>query len=710
MATIKSTLRLNDAMSGALRRINSAMAAVLESFDAVKEASGENFDTGKIAAARREIALANDAIEEMEDSYRAAARGQENLNDRISEGTSAADGLLGKVKSIGIAYAMKKGADWISGSLDLFDTQLNAETQLSTVLGNVGAAEGAMDRLKTKASELQKTTVFGDEALIGGAGEFATYMSDDAAISVMMDTLANYAAGMSGGGEVGYQEMVDYATGLGKVINGSYDAMTKKGFEFTEAQKEIIEKGTEMEKALVISDVINESWDGLAERMSNTPAGKIIQLKNAFGDMREDLASRIYPTVMQLFDAISANTGRAANFITGLAKPINLIIKLIVGIINIAGKVSDFFSEHWTIIAPIVYAIAGALAVYYGAQLAANAITLISTGIHYAQAAAKMLLAAVTGTLTAATAAQIATQTGLNAALYACPIVWIIMAVVALIAVIIGVVAWIKKSEDASISTLGAVMGALFTAGAAIWNLILALFEQVLGVINYLVNPFIAFGNFIANVFRDPVGSVIKLFGDMADVILRMLQSIAAAMDKIFGSNLAAAVSGWRSSLSTKIETAVSEKGNGNYEEVISKIDLSVDSLGLKRWDYSDAWNSGVATGNKWNDQLSGMFDTSSITGTGLGAGIDDLNDVAGDIADNSGRTASNTAKSNEELAYLRDIAEKEAINRFTTAEIRVDMSGMTNRIESEMDIDGVISYLAEGIEEALITAGEGVY
>lgn len=707
MASIKSTLQLNDAMSATLKKINSAMSTVLNSFEAVQRASGESFDPSNIAAARREIAGANAAIEEMEESYRAAAKGQESLNDRIREGGSAADGLLGKVKAIVSAYAIKKGADWIMDSLSLFDTQLNAETQLNTVLNNVGAAEGAMDRLKKKASELQKTTVFGDEALIGGAGEFATYMNDDEAIAVMMDTLANYAAGMSGGGEVGYKEMVDYATGLGKIVNGSYDAMTKKGFTFTEQQKKIIENGTDMEKALVISDVVNESWGNLAETMANTPSGKILQLKNALGDMREELAARLYPAIMQLFDTISSRTDKASGNISTLAKPINLIIKLITGVLNAAGNVYDFFADHWSAIGPIIGTVTAAIAALTVATLIYNAVQGISNGINAISAARTAIKAIGTEAETAATWGAVAAQHGLNAALLACPITWIIIAIIALIAIIMALVVHIAKTKDASITTLGAIMGALYTAGAAIWNRILGLVDCVLGYINYLVNPFIAFGNFVANVFRDPVASVIKLFGDMADNILRMLQSIASALDKLFGSNLADAVAGWRSGLSTKITAAMEEKGNGNYQEVLSQLDLSSDALGMKRWSYSDAWNAGVAKGNQWDSDLNGMFDMDSLLGAGgLGDAADDLSD----IADNTGQTASNTGKSSEELAYLRDIAEKEAINRFTTAEITVDMTGMTNHIDSDTGIDGIISTLAEGLEEALLTAAEGVY
>ena len=233
---------------------------------------------------------------------------------------------------------------------------------------------------------------------------------------------------------------------------------------------------------------------------------------------------------------------------------------------------------------------------------------------------------------------------------------------------------------------------------------------MVLGVIERLVNPFITIANFIANVFRDPVGSVIELFGSMADQVLAVLQKIASAMDLIFGSNMASAVQGWRNSLSTKIEVAAQKYGNGKYEEVMSALDLSVEDIGLKRIAYSDAWNKGYNAGENLEDKLGNYFSFDSINQGAENLDLYGNGSTLGDIAKNTGDTAKNTGKTTEELSYLRDIAEREAINRFTTAEIKVDMSGMNNRIDSNMDLDGIISYLTDGVAEALVTASEGVY
>ena len=125
----------------------------------------------------------------------------------------------------------------------------------------------------------------------------------------------------------------------------------------------------------------------------------------------------------------------------------------------------------------------------------------------------------------------------------------------------------------------------------------------------------------------------------------------------------------------------------------------------------SDAYAAGAEVGAGIKDAIS--FDNllggaaqnngTSVDDT-LGYG-DTLEGIAGDTSSFAG----SSDKTTEELAYLRDIAEQEAINRFTTAEIKVDFTS-NNNISSDMDIDGVISVFTEQVVEALETAAEGVY
>jgi len=189
-------------------------------------------------------------------------------------------------------------------------------------------------------------------------------------------------------------------------------------------------------------------------------------------------------------------------------------------------------------------------------------------------------------------------QWALNSALLASPITWIILAIIALIAIFYAVIGIINKFAGTSISATGVIFGAFAVLGAFLWDLFLGLLELVFGVINAMVNPFIRIANFIGNVFTNPISAIIYGFQSMADSILAILEKIASAMDFVFGSKMAGAVAGWRSGLKNMADAAVKEYApNENYQKVMNELDLSVSDLGLKRWNYSDAYKSGDKMG-----------------------------------------------------------------------------------------------------------------
>ena len=125
----------------------------------------------------------------------------------------------------------------------------------------------------------------------------------------------------------------------------------------------------------------------------------------------------------------------------------------------------------------------------------------------------------------------------------------------------------------------------------------------------------------------------------------------------------------------------------------------------------SEAYSAGAEIGKNIKDSVGNALSLDNITKQfGLDTTETDYSGMLGDIGDDTSSIASSTKNSDEDLAYLRDIAEMEAINRFTTAEVKIDMTGMTNKIDSSMDLDGVLTVLTEGFAEALETAAEGVH
>ena len=611
---------------------------------------------------------------------------------------------------------------------DDFVNTVDGNTITATVAVDNSQAISAYDAITAKASEIQGRGIYGDEAMIAGAAEFATYFSDAEAIMSMMDTLSNYAMGMTGGGAIDATAMVDYATNLGKIMTGAYDAMTKKGFEFTDAQKAVIE-GTathaqyvealgedyqsmseDMRAATVINSIIAESWDGLYEAMSNTPEGKIIQFQNRFGDLREVLGNRVYPAALQFFDVFERHFPQIEQLLTVFSDGVSGLIIVLTWIAEAALNVASVIVDNWGWIGPIIGGVAAALLVYYGAQLAVNTITGISTALLHAHAFAEQVKAASTMMATRATFAETSAQYGLNAALYACPIMWIVMLVIALVAVFYAAVAAVNKFAGTSVSATGIICGAFMAALAFIGNLFVALWNIAVDVFVLIYNLVATVANFIGNVFTDPVGAVARLFFDLADTVLGVLQTLAGAIDAIFGSNLAGAVQGWRDSLGGWVDETF-----GKGEEVMEK--MNADDMKLGRFEYGQAFDLGYKFGEGIEDTIGGLFKTPTLDEMGLDS-LDafNLGNTLDGVYGNTGDTAANTAAAadtldymDEDLAWMKDIAEREAINRYTTAEIKVEQHN-ENHISKDTDLDGVMEAFCFDFAEKLDVSAEGVH
>lgn len=405
-----------------------------------------------------------------------------------------------------------------------------------------------------------------------------------------------------------------------------------------------------------------------------------------------------------------ANTQALWDFANGAIDALSLVGVAALEIFDLLVAGAQLLADNWSWLSPIIYGVAGALAVYYGWLLLTKGAELASAAAKGIMAIAQMIHAAATGALTAATAAEIAAQNGLNAALYACPIVWIIVLIIGLIALFYAAVAAVNKFAGTSVSATGIICGAFMFALAAIGNVFVTLINFVIDIFVVLWNFIAAFANFFGNVFNDPVGAIARLFFDLVDCILGLLESLASAIDTIFGSNLAGAVAGWRDSLGGWVDETF-----GQGEEIMSKIDAS--SLHLERFEYGAAWDAGYSFGEGIDDSIAN-FDPSSLFGTtdipsaddyagaltagGIGSGVDD-------IAGNTGAMADAMDITGEELKYLRDIAEQEAINRFTTAEISIEQTNH-NTIKNGMDLDGIMSGMTDMVNEAIDISTEGVH
>lgn len=306
------------------------------------------------------------------------------------------------------------------------------------------------------------------------------------------------------------------------------------------------------------------------------------------------------------------------------------------------------------------------------------------------------------GVLTGNTAAASAAVFTFNSALLASPITWIIMLIAVVIGLLYGVVAIINKVTGSSISATGLICGAIAVAGAFIGNTVIGLLNALIQYIwAIFVAPFLGIVEWILNVcnggFNSFGDAVANLIGQIIGWFLNLGKVVTTIIDAIFGTN-------WTAGLES-LQSSVTAWGKNENAITLDKNAPTVDY----RFEYGDAWAAGNDFGKGIDAKIGGMF---NMGGLGDTSGFD-LGDIAaytGETADNTGKTADALAVTEEQLEYLRDIAERDAINRFTTAEVKIDMTGMTNRIDGSADLDGVISQLTEGFTEALVTAAEGVH
>ena len=328
-----------------------------------------------------------------------------------------------------------------------------------------------------------------------------------------------------------------------------------------------------------------------------------------------------------------------------------------------------------------------------------------------AAAQAALHAGATLGEAAAATTAAGA-QAGLNAALLACPITWIVLAVVALIALFYGAVAAVNQFAGTSLSATGLIAGAFLTMAALIGNAGIGLFNglaqlfwtvfayPILGGIEWLLNAanggFDSFGGAVANL----IGNIIGWF-------LSLGQVVTTIIDAIFGTNWTAGLEGLKSSVTAW----------GKNDQAITLQRDEGPAIDY-RFSYGDAFRTGNDFGRGIEDKVKGLFDFQGMDSLGAGAALDPFNfqTALDGIQDSTADTAVNTAAAadalsfaEEDLAYLRDMAEREAINRYTTAEIKVTQQN-TNYLSPNTDLDGIMDVWARDFAQKLDSSSEGVH
>ena len=644
---------------------------------------------------------------------------QGRFNRAIDEGTQGAGDLMNMIKGAVAAYA---SVQTIGKVMDLSDQLTSTTARLNLMNDGLQTTQDLQNMIYLSAERSRgayQATADAVSKLGLMAGDAFRSSEEIIAFTEQLNKQFTIAGTETAGIEAAMLQLTQ-AMGSGVLRGEEYNSILEQAPNIIQAIADYMEvpKGQLKDMAAegeITAEIVKNAMFAAADETNAKFEAMPKTFSQIWTSFQNTALMAFQPVLQRLNDV--ANSEAFQTFINGAIEALSMVAGIVVEIFNLIASVGTMIADNWSWLSPIIYGVAAALLVYYGRLMLVRGAELALAAVQGVVAVAKGILAAATMLVTGATWAQTTAQYGLNAAMYACPIVWIIILIIALIALFYAAVAAVNKFAGTSVSATGIICGVFMVAAAFIGNLFVALINFVIDIFVVLWNFIAAFANFFGNVFNDPVGAIARLFFDLVDTVLSLLQSLASAIDTIFGSNLAGAVQGWRDSLGGWVDSTF-----GQGEEIMAK--LNAEDLHLDRFEYSSAWDAGYSFGEGIDESIanfdpSSLFDTNvpgagdyadlSNYGSDLG-GLGGIGSGVDDIAGNTGAIADSMDITEEDLKYLRDIAEQEAVNRFTTAEISVDMSGMQNNISNGMDLDGVISGLTEGVNEAIDSMAEGVH
>lgn len=440
----------------------------------------------------------------------------------------------------------------------------------------------------------------------------------------------------------------------------------------------------------ITADIIKGALFGAADEIN----GKFADMPPTFADTWQ----RIKNAGTQAFSGVFEKANAMLN-----SSGVQTTLNNIVGLIYLAGEATenfiDFCIAAWPMVSPFIWAAAVALGAYASAQIISNGLSLIATARFGAQAIGVGLYALSLWATTGATWAETTAQLGLNSALYACPLVWIIGLVLVLTAAFYAGVAAVNHFAGTSISATGLIGGAFFSLGAFVYNSFIFPFHNGLAML----------ANFIGNAFHNPTAAVKVLFLDMANTcigyVINMVRVIENLINRIPGveKDITSGLEGFQAGLEAKIASIKDESG---WKEYVKQPELL---------DYSEMASKGYNAGKGLADKASNLFSGFNPDLGGAGGSDIDFSQfaTAGNPATVKGTGKGGAVKveaESEDIEWMRKLAERDYVARIAqntlAPNIRVEFTGP---ITKEADIDGVVNHMVEQLKEVIATAPEGV-
>lgn len=543
----------------------------------------------------------------MEAAATAAAKDVDRLGDQLTDAARAAeqasnsgDRLMGTLKGMLGAFSAIGTIKWLANTSDAM-TSINARLELMT--GNAEAAAAAQNEIYAAAQRSR-----------GAYTEMANLVSQ---LGMMAPKAFSDASGNLNTGE-----LVAFAEQLQKQVTisgASGQSAAAAMVQLTQGLSSGTLRGEELNSVLEQTPMIAKT---IAEYMG-VSTGEMRELASEGAITADVVKNAILGAAEETNAAFASMPMTWAQVWTSMQ---NVALQALQPVLNAV----SWLASNLDIVAPIVL----------GVAVAIGTLTVAING-------AKIATAAVT-----------AAQNMLNLVMTANPIGLVVAGIALLVGALYAGVAAFNKLSGSSVSATGIITGAVSVAAAVVGNAFIAVYNTALSAFGGIYNTVASVANFVGNVFNNPLAAAAHLFGDFADTVLGVLQTIAGVIDVVFGSGLSDAVSGWRASLNGFIDRAA-----GDYTEFVPKLDVS--GAQMDRIGYGNAWNTGYDWGANLGSSLGDMFGAATLGGE-TSFNVPSYDDIVGAI-DGVGKDVKGIKKSvdlsKEDLKYMVDLTARRYVN-----------------------------------------------
>lgn len=661
--------------------------------------------------------MLNNAVGNTGDSINDNIHEQEQFNQEISAGTQQANELTNTIKRAVAAYVSIQS---VGKALNISDELVQTTSHLNMMNDGVQTTAELVNMVYAAAQDARGSfSQMADVVARFGNNAKDAFSSSEEVVAFAdliqkQMTIAGASTQEAANAELQLSQALGSGVLRGDELNSIFEQAPNLIQNIADYLDVPIGKIREMAADGELSaDVVKAAIFSAADDINS----KFNEMPMTWGQMWQSMQNTaliaFQPVLQRLNDL--ANSEAFQTFIQGAIEAMATLANILLNVFELVGTVGGFIADNWSVISPIIYGVIAALAVYAAYLGIVKAIELASaaaTAIHTVAMSAKIgVMAALTGQTMAATAAQM----GYNGALYACPVVWIIVLIIALIAVIMAVCSAIAKMTGIANSGFGVITGGVNVVIQFFKNLGLTVANIALGIGNAIA----ALASNMMTAFHNAICNVQSWFYNLLSTACSVIENIAAALNKLpFVSFDYSGISSAADDYAAKASEAAGNKEDYQsisdaFNEGFTTFDAFQDGWASDAFNAGAAWGDGVAD-KVSNFSLSDVFGQTDIPNVGdYTSGFNDaiansgVGDSIGNIDDNTGKIKDSLEVSEDELKYLRDIAEQEAINRFTTAEVTINQTN-NNNVSSDTDLDGFITALDDAMGEAIESITEG--